>query len=86
MTLGDLSILEFFDTTEIAATPKVVAYNTGYSDGYVRRRMPKLVTAGLLEYDDPDEAMYRLTETGREYLAGNVPACELEDALDADDD
>lgn len=79
MTQGDDAILEFFRDKDIAATPAVVAYNIDFSDGYVRRRMRRLLDEGLLELADDTKAMYTITDRGRQYLEGELSKDDLED-------
>lgn len=75
MTRADDYILEFFEDTEIVATPHVVSANIDYSRQYVNRRIRTLSENGLLE--NTGNGLYRITDRGRAYLAGEVDADEL---------
>lgn len=82
MTNADDHILEFLlnqGSREIIATPAVISVNIDFNDGYVRQRLSELLDAGLVNYHDKNRGMYQITEKGREYLAGELDANELED-------
>lgn len=70
MTRADDYILEFLEKTDIVATPHVVAANIDYSRQYVNRRMRRLAEHDLVEKEG--DGMYRITERGRAYLAGDL--------------
>lgn len=80
----DEPILEFLAETGIAAPPAVVAFNLDWrgiaspAHSTVKRRMRTLADHGLLAKVAPDSGYYALTDTGRDYLAGNVDPVELE--------
>lgn len=76
MTRADDYILEFFEESGIVATPHVVSANIDYSRQYVNRRIRELTGHGLLE--NTGGGLYRITDHGRDYLAGDVDADELE--------
>jgi len=79
MTKSDPAILEFFAETGVAMPPAVVSYNIdGVSHPTVKRRLPVLVENELLEKVDDKRGYYRITELGREYLAGDLEAEDLE--------
>jgi len=78
MTQGDIAILEFLHQKDIAATPAVVAYNIDFSAGYVRRRMRRLLEEDLLTQVDENQGMYRVSEKGEAYLAGELDRDDLE--------
>jgi predicted transcriptional regulator len=77
MTRADDYILEFFEETDIVSTPHVVSANIDYSRQYVNRRVRKLAEHELLESEG--DGLYRITDRGRDYLAGDLDADELED-------
>lgn len=77
MTRADDYILEFFEEADIVATPHVVSANIDYSRQYVNRRIRKLSENGLLEKSG--DGLYRITERGRDYLAGDLEADVLEE-------
>ena len=77
MTRADDYILEFFENTDIRATPKVVAVNIDYSRQYVNGRIRTLESHGLLEKTEP--GLYQITDRGRAYLAGELDADDLDD-------
>ncbi len=72
----DYEVLMFFEDHDILASPKVIGNNIGYDRQYVSKRCRKLMGAKLLRKDESD--LYELTEFGREYLAGEVEATEIE--------
>lgn len=72
----DYEILMFFDAHDIIATAKVVSVNIGYDRQYVSKRLNALADAELLQNDD---GVFSLTDFGREFLAGNIDASDLED-------
>lgn len=87
----DDAILEFFEEVgtpvgePIELSPRVVHRHLVEKCGILdrtpptfSRRMKKLDDRGLLERPDPDSAMYYLTEKGRQYLAGELDAEDLE--------
>lgn len=76
MTQGDDRILETLESSGLALSPSVIAYNTDYSRNYINKRMRKLREAGLV--DRPDEGYYRISDCGRAYLQGDLDADDLE--------
>ena len=82
MTRADDTILEFLlneGNRPLSATPAVVEANTDYKISHIRNRMRKLHEAGLVEYYDENSGIYRITDRGRAYLAGELDADDLED-------
>lgn len=76
MTRADDYILEFFEETNIVATPHVVAANIDYSRQYVNRRIRQLAEHSLVE--NTGDGLYQITDRGQEYLTGDLAADELE--------
>lgn len=80
MTKSDPVILEFFEEHDISMPPAVVSFNIeGISHPTVKRRMPILADRELLEKVEGRRGYYRITEYGRQYLAGELDASDLED-------
>lgn len=82
MTPTDRAILERLQNEgndELVLTPGIIAENTDYARTTVREHISELRDHGLVEYHDESRAIYRLSETGRAYLAGEIPPEELED-------
>jgi predicted transcriptional regulator len=77
MTRADDYILEFFEETDIAATPHVVSVNIDYSRQYVNRRIRILTHHELVE--DLDDGVYRISDKGLAYLEGELDADDFED-------
>lgn len=77
MTQGDDRILETLESSGLALSPAVIAYNTDYSRNYINKRVRKLRESDLIER--PDDGYYRITGLGRDYLAGELEKAELED-------
>ncbi|WMT07481.1 MarR family transcriptional regulator [Natrinema thermotolerans] len=73
----DYEIMLFFDEHPIQVSPKVLAANIEYDRQYVSKRCGRLVDAGLLA--SVDTGLYQLTDTGHDYLEGELDASELED-------
>lgn len=75
MTQCDNRILEFFDENDIVATPFVVASNIDYTRQYVNQRVRILAANELLE--NTGDGLYRITDLGRQYLAGKLDKADL---------
>ena len=71
----DNRILEFL-ATEGASSPKIVADDLGNHPEYVGDRLRTLTEYGLV--DRPGRGIYRITEDGEAYLAGELDAGELD--------
>lgn len=83
MTNVDLDILEFLNNegnNEIAATPLVIAVNTSWGIDTVREHVLTLRNYSLLEYEDRNNGIYRLSPKGRKYLEGELDPSQLESA------
>jgi DNA-binding MarR family transcriptional regulator len=80
MTKSDDAILEFLAHHGIALPPTAIAFNIqNVSRPTIDRRLPKLEEAGLVKrYEDP-QGYTEITDRGREYLAGELDADDLED-------
>lgn len=83
MTKSDDAILELLEDCEISIPPRAIAFNIqNVSRPTVDRRLPKLEEAGLVKrYDDP-QGYTEITDRGREYLAGELDAEDLENIDD----
>ncbi|WP_255149772.1 hypothetical protein [Halorarius halobius] len=64
---------------ELVLTPALIADNTDYARPTVREHMAVLQEKELVEYYDEARAVYQLSEKGREYITGGLPADDLED-------
>lgn len=73
-------VLYFFDEHDIVISPRDLALNIDYTRKYIGQECRKLADAGLLENDD---GKFSLSDLGREFLAGDLDADEVED-LDPD--
>ncbi len=81
MTRADDAILEFLlndGNRPIVANPSTVEANVEYKISHVRRRLRALEEGDLVEYYDEDRGLYRITDLGRAYLAGELDADDLE--------
>lgn len=78
MTRADDFILELLQEAGISANPSTIAFNIDYDRRYVSQRCRELAENGLLKRVDEDKAMYRITELGERYLAGEVDITEIE--------
>nr|WP_167603407.1 helix-turn-helix domain-containing protein [Halorubrum sodomense] len=74
----DYEVLEFFESHDIVTSPKVLAANIDYDRQYVSKRCQTLLSSGLLE--QPEDGLYRLSDLGRDFLAGDVEAEVIEEA------
>jgi len=72
----DYFILDFYEDHDIEASPKVVAENIDYEQQYTGKRLRALTSRGLLKQGEND--LYRLTDRGRAFLAGDLDADDLE--------
>lgn len=72
----DYPILNFFRNHDIEVSPAVVAWNIGYDNDYVGKRLRALSRADLLVRID--EGRYELSEEGRRFLAGELNVDEVE--------
>jgi len=81
MTRADDTILEFLlneGNKPLNASPTFVEANIDYKISHIRNRMRKLHEADLVEYYDESRGLYRITDLGRDYLAGELDASELD--------
>jgi len=76
MTQADERVLEFLHEKDIVASPSVIAANIDYTQEYLSRRCRKLTDYGMLQH--LGNGVYRITETGEQYLEGEVDAENLE--------
>lgn len=76
MTRADDRILETLDESGLILSPHVLAVNTDYTRQHITNRLSELVDAGLI--DKVDTGLYRVTEQGTAYLAGELDAEDLE--------
>jgi predicted transcriptional regulator len=77
MTGYDDKILEFLKDSGAAHNKRGIevnldANNVEISYRTIKRRVPKLVEAGLLEVVDESGPYYRITDLGRQYLKEQV--------------
>ncbi|MDB2283052.1 winged helix-turn-helix domain-containing protein [Halorubrum ezzemoulense] len=82
MTPVDRDILERLengDENELVLTPALIAANTDWGHQTIREHVSKLREYGLVEYCEKERGIYRLSDLGREYLAGELDTEELED-------
>lgn len=61
-------------------SPAVIAVNLDYTRGWVSKRLRKLLEAGLVE--KTQSSYYTITERGNQYLAGEIEADVLENAIE----
>ncbi|OYR80865.1 phage repressor protein [Halorubrum ezzemoulense] len=72
----DYEILEFFEDHDILASPKVIGVNIDYDRQYTSKRCRVLLDEGLL--DQAQSGIYKLSDRGRSFLAGEVDPDTLE--------
>ena len=83
MTGSDDQILELLADSGVALNKKAMEVNfelDGEDISYstLKRRLPKLENAGLVELVRERGGYYRITDLGEQYLAGELDASELE--------
>lgn len=76
MTIADERILEYLSTTE-TSTPKRMADSgeVRFSRQYIGERCRKLADYGMVQH--LGNGVYRITETGTQYLEGDLDAKDL---------
>lgn len=77
MTQADDRILETLEDSGLRLSPRILAANIDYSRHYIARRLAKLEEEGLVT--KIDEGLYEITDQGRDYLAGDLDAEDLEE-------
>lgn len=77
MTPMDDRVLEVLNAG-LVLSPTIIAYNIDKSREAVGRRLSELSDAGLV--NRIERGRYEITDRGREYLAGEIDADELEGA------
>jgi predicted transcriptional regulator len=73
----DYQIFEFYQRHDIRVSPSVLADNIDYHPEYTGSRLRILRNAGLL--NQTEKGYYRLSDLGREFLAGDLPVEEIEE-------
>lgn len=77
MTPMDDKILEMMHGTNLTLTPSIVAFNTGFSQKEVNRRLIELADHGFVE--KIERGKYRLTQRGEQYLCGQFDTVSITD-------
>jgi predicted transcriptional regulator len=72
----DERILEALDSSGLILSPAVIAINIDKSRDEVNRRLSTLVEYGLVTR--VKRGYYEITETGEEYLSGDIAKSQLE--------
>jgi predicted transcriptional regulator len=80
MNQTDDRILLLLEESGLMLSPAVLAANLDYTRGWVSKRLRKLLEAGLVEKSQ--SSYYEITERGEQYLAGEINANILEDAIE----
>lgn len=87
----DDAILELLDETDMALTPKVMAFQIQYDYTYLRQRLGVLLDHGLIAYPETTptgvsrSGVYEITPLGRRFLDGDASREELEATPGADE-
>jgi len=79
MNQTDDRILSLLEESGLILSPAVIAVNLDYSRGWVSKRLRKLLEAKLVERSE--SSYYTITERGEQYLAGEIEADVLEEAI-----
>jgi predicted transcriptional regulator len=75
-------VLRLLAESDLALSPKSIVYNLDEqlerppSRATVHRSLSGLLDAGLIE--QPDGSLYKITDTGRDYVAGNLSMSEID--------
>lgn len=80
MTPVDRDVLELLENRgnrELVLNPRLIAENTDWKRATVREHVRTLYEQGFLEYYDESGSIYRLSEKGRNFLAGELEEYEL---------
>ena len=93
MTASDDTLLEHLAETGGVFNKRSLEYTVQHRGGSIsyatlKRRLPKLESAGLVEVYSDAGTHYHITNLGRRYLAGEISDVEaeaIENALDGDD-
>ena len=75
MTKADDYILETLADSGLVLSPAVIAFNIDYTRNYVTSRLSELLKAEVVERPAP--GMYKISDKGGEYLAGELDSSEL---------
>ncbi|MDJ1431992.1 hypothetical protein [Halostagnicola sp. A-GB9-2] len=78
MTRADDEILEYLESHG-AGTPKSIADEIDRNNDYIGVRCRKLASYGLVK--KPSRGFYVLSDSGGEYLEGELDASELADTI-----
>ncbi|UHQ99273.1 ArsR family transcriptional regulator (plasmid) [Natrinema zhouii] len=70
MTPMDDEILNVFYNTNLVLTPSIIAFNIGFSQKEVNRRLTELEAHGLAKR--VERGKYKLTQHGEQYLCGQL--------------
>jgi len=81
MKPSDQPRLQELDQYDGWQTPTGLSLNVPYSYNWVVQRLQEMLNHGLVE-KHPEETGYRVTEKGRDFLAGDLDADGLEDRSD----
>ncbi|WP_134671703.1 ArsR family transcriptional regulator [Halorussus marinus] len=73
-------VLEFLEDHDIAVPIGVLDNELGPGYRTIKRALEDLENYGLVKRDENYSTHFRITEQGREYLAGDLDASELEDS------
>jgi predicted transcriptional regulator len=76
MNQTDDRILELLDESGLELSPVVISRNIDYSRSWVSQRLTGLVDASLVSV--ADGSYYSITKKGRDYLAGDLDADDLQ--------
>lgn len=76
MNQTDDRILELLEESDLVLSPVVMSKNLEYSRSWVSQRLAKLDNVGLVAVDEG--SYYYITDKGRDYLAGNLRADDLQ--------
>ena len=77
ITRADDYILELLESTDMALTPRVLAFNLDYSRRYIGDRCRLLLEADLVQKVGEKQGFYRISDKGRAYLRGELTPDEL---------
>ena len=77
MNQTDNRVLELLDESGLILSPVIIAVNLEYTRNWISKRLAVLKEHNLVE--TVKGSQYRITQKGRDYLAGDLDAEDLEE-------
>ncbi|WP_321166973.1 winged helix DNA-binding protein [Halobaculum gomorrense] len=74
---GDDRILELLDESGLILSPAIISANLDITRQHISNRLAELADHGLVQRTSTGRGHYRITDKGREYLAGELDEDEI---------